>query len=483
MELLTEHLPVHSRLTASARRSRRSLRLLGDEQLADLIAAGESEALEVACNRHLPALVRYCQGILLVREDAEDAAQNAMLAAVRTLPGRPPRVKLRAWLFRVAHNEAISMLRRRRPSEPLEQAADAHSPDVTEAAATRARVDQLVKDLDALSVRQRSALLMRELCGLAYDEIGRALGSNEQGAMQTVFEARTSLLQFEQGRSLSCSGVQRMISDGDRRSLRARRVRAHIRSCNACHRFELAISNRRREFAVLLPVAGIGGGLAGILRVGGSVRHALAFRSMNMPSGVRGAAVTALLAAGGGVSAVQVAHHASGTDRLAPAAHAHASHSLPSDRHGRASIVRIPSSVRSAPARALGHRVRPKSEPRRGRPRPAAMAPAPVATSAPPPPPHASHSSSVSMPAPAAVTPTISPAPRRVHAAPALSTGSGSVRVEVGPVGGQPGSGQPGVAVSATVPGVSASPPPVDVPSVGAGVPAAGAVAVNLPVP
>jgi DNA-directed RNA polymerase specialized sigma24 family protein len=75
-----------------ARRSRRSLRLLGDEQLATLIAAGERAALEVACDRHLPALVRYCQSILPVREDADDAAQNAMVAAVRALPGRPPKI-------------------------------------------------------------------------------------------------------------------------------------------------------------------------------------------------------------------------------------------------------------------------------------------------------------------------------------------------------------------------------------------------------
>jgi RNA polymerase sigma factor (sigma-70 family) len=159
---------------------RRPTALLGDEQLARLIAAGEREALEVACDRHRPALVRYCQSILLVREDAEDAAQNAMLAAARALPGKPPQLKLRAWLFRVAHNEAISLLRRRRPHEPLEHATGAALHDVPEQAAARARLRQLVKDLNNLPERQRAALLMRELSGLSYEEVANALGSDER---------------------------------------------------------------------------------------------------------------------------------------------------------------------------------------------------------------------------------------------------------------------------------------------------------------
>jgi hypothetical protein len=92
----------------------RPLRRLGDEQLASLIAAGERDAFAVAYERHLPALIRYCRGILLVREDAEDAAQSAMVAALRALPQRPPQLRLRAWLFRVAHNEAGGL----RPARP-----------------------------------------------------------------------------------------------------------------------------------------------------------------------------------------------------------------------------------------------------------------------------------------------------------------------------------------------------------------------------
>jgi RNA polymerase sigma factor (sigma-70 family) len=129
------------------------VRLLGDEQLAQLIATGDREAFAAVYDRHLPALVRYCRGILLVQEDAEDAAQNAMLAALRALPTRPPQLALRAWLFRVAHNEAISLMRRRHQHEPLERAAEIPGADIAETAAVRARLRQLVSDLRSLPSR------------------------------------------------------------------------------------------------------------------------------------------------------------------------------------------------------------------------------------------------------------------------------------------------------------------------------------------
>jgi RNA polymerase sigma factor (sigma-70 family) len=301
----------------------RPLRLLGDEQLASLIAAGERDAFAVAYERHLPALIRYCRGILLVREDAEDAAQCAMVAALRALPKRPPQLKLRAWLFRVAHNEAISLVRRRYPHEPLDSALDVSAPDVAETADVRTRLRQLVSDLRALPDRQRSALVMRELCGLGYDEIAGVLASTESAAMQTVFEARSALVQFEHGRTLSCVNVQRMLSDGDRRSLRARRVRAHMRSCDGCRTFELSVGRRRGEFGLLLPLAG-NSSLATLLGMlgwrGGPRLTGLAARIYGTSPGLRGAAVTVVLGAAG-VAAHQPVHHPGHAARRASPLH------------------------------------------------------------------------------------------------------------------------------------------------------------------
>ena len=289
----------------------RPLTALGDEQLAELIARGDDRAFAVAYERHLPGLVRYCRGIVLIEQDAEDAAQSAMVAALRALPQRPPRLQLRAWLYRVAHNEAVSLLRRRRPHASLDDAITLSTPDVADTAETRARLQELVGDLRSLPERQRGALLMRELCGLDYHEIADAIGCSEAAAMQTVYEARSALVQSSEGRSLSCAGVQRLISDGDRRSMRARRVRAHLRSCQGCTAFQQSLSGRQHDLRLLLPLAGKGMfvGLLAALRVAGSKRLAdLAARLPSMPVGVRGAALGATLLASGGVLGV-VHHH------------------------------------------------------------------------------------------------------------------------------------------------------------------------------
>jgi RNA polymerase sigma factor (sigma-70 family) len=279
----------------------RSIRRLDDRRLAARISDGDERAFAVAYERHLPALIRYCRGIVLVREDAEDVAQDAMLAALGALrDGENPPENLRAWLYRVAHNKAISLLRRRREHNPLDDAVERPGHDVVTVAAVRARLRQLVSDLRSMPHRQRSALVMRELSGLEYAEIATALRCSEAAAMQTVFEARTALMQCEQGRELECTGIQRLISDGDRRSIRARRVRAHIRSCDLCLSFERGIAARSRDMRLLFPVVVVKGGLAtliGALCMRG--RAALAPRVLGSK-----AAVAAVAVAVGGVATV-----------------------------------------------------------------------------------------------------------------------------------------------------------------------------------
>ena len=110
-----------------------------------------------------------------------------MAAALRRCPARSVTSRIRPWLFRVADNEAISLLRKRRASVP----ADAELVDRTAVSqeaelATRERLRSLVADLGELPERQRSAIVMRELTGLSYGEIGAALSCSEGGARQAV---------------------------------------------------------------------------------------------------------------------------------------------------------------------------------------------------------------------------------------------------------------------------------------------------------
>jgi RNA polymerase sigma factor (sigma-70 family) len=297
------------------------LRGLGDEQLTQLVANGSGPAFAVIYDRYMPALLRYCRRILGSTDDAEDAAQAAMVSAMRSLGQRPPR-RLRPWLYRIAHNEAISLARRHVHSEPLLEAAEQGAgPDPEQAAATRARLAQLLADLHALPGRQRDALVMRELCGRSYADIATELGSSEAAAQQAVFEARLSLHEFGKGRDLECVEIQRSISACDHARLHTRRVRAHLRACDCCAAFERDLYARRRDFALLLPWVSVTTIPEILGLAGGGAAHTVArlVRNPLPPGGLRAVAVAASAAAaaltGLGLQAVSGASQ----NRAAPA--------------------------------------------------------------------------------------------------------------------------------------------------------------------
>jgi hypothetical protein len=178
-----------------------------------------------------------------------------------------------------------------------------------------------------LPERQRSALVLRELSGLSHHEIAQALQTSVGTAKQTIFEARRSLAEFEAGREMSCQEVCRTISDRDRRMLRARRIRAHLRGCRSCAAFADAIPARSadlRALAPLLPPAAaallrraMGGGVTGGSAGGGGSAGVAG-------AGTAGKAVLGLAAAKSGAAALAVVTAAVGaTAVLAPPSRPH----------------------------------------------------------------------------------------------------------------------------------------------------------------
>lgn len=235
----------------SERVPHRALSMLPDTRLARLAAEGSRGAFAAIYERHHQALYRYCRSILGNPEEAKDALQNTMVSALRALPGERRTIALRPWLFRVAHNEAISVLRRRSPETPIEEADDVAA--VASDPAVRERLRTLFEDLQELPERQRGALVMRELNGLSYADIASSLHASAAAAKQIVYEARTALHELEEGREMECEAARRSISARDGRILRGRKLRAHLRSCDDCRSFRDAISGRRTDFKALAP--------------------------------------------------------------------------------------------------------------------------------------------------------------------------------------------------------------------------------------
>lgn len=157
---------------------------------------------------------------MLGHEDASDALQSTMAAALRALPGERRQVALKPWLYRIAHNESISLIRRRRPSAELPEdlAADGGPQQQVE---SRERLAGLLGDLRELPERQSGALVMRELNGLDYSEIGAAFSISEAAAKQSVYNARVALGQFAAGRAMNCESARQAVSGRDGRVLRS----------------------------------------------------------------------------------------------------------------------------------------------------------------------------------------------------------------------------------------------------------------------
>lgn len=237
-----------------------------DERLALRAAEGDERAFAEIYRRYHQDLYRFCLTMVGNPHDAHDTLQNTMVKVLRSLPGEKRVIHLKPWLYRIARNESIETLRKRRESTELEGNLPG-AVGVAEAAEARERLRTLLADLEQLPERQRAALVMRELSGLDFDQIGAAFGSSAAVARQTLYEARLGLRRLESGREMLCSEVTRALSDADGRVARRRDIRAHLRDCADCRAFRDGIAKRHEDLAGLapLPLAASAGLLHGLL--------------------------------------------------------------------------------------------------------------------------------------------------------------------------------------------------------------------------
>ena len=237
-----------------------TLRIRSEGALRSRAARGDSAAFAAVYERHHQALYRYCRSILRHDEDAQDALQSTMARAYAALQNEQRDFELRPWLFRIAHNEAISILRRRRETDELdEQPAPG---ELEDRVSEREELRLLQLDLADLPERQRAALILRELNGLSHQEIGVVLELSTGAVKQAIFDARSALFSFREGREMACQDIRRMLSDGDGRVLRGRGVRGHLRSCPDCRRFKADLEQRPKALRALAPPLPIGGAAA-----------------------------------------------------------------------------------------------------------------------------------------------------------------------------------------------------------------------------
>ncbi len=132
----------------------------------------------------------------MLREDAEseDVLQSAFLRALRAYDRLPAGANYRAWLYRIAGNEARTQLRRRgrRPSE-LTDDYPAPAPSVEHQAELRMRLGEVAQAVEDLPHKQRTSLILRKYQGLSYTEIGEILEISPAAARANVYQALLKL--------------------------------------------------------------------------------------------------------------------------------------------------------------------------------------------------------------------------------------------------------------------------------------------------
>ena len=172
-----------------------------DERLLRKAMQGDADAFGALCTPYEGMVYRHCLQMLRNPADAQDAAQEAMLRAYRAMPRFKGDSGIATWLYRIAHNACLDMLKRplrKRESVSLddmresgyEPAADS-TPETryleqSEAARVRDALLQLPEDTQAL-------LALRYGEGMAYDQLAAALKLNEGTVKSRLSRAKEKL--------------------------------------------------------------------------------------------------------------------------------------------------------------------------------------------------------------------------------------------------------------------------------------------------
>ncbi|WP_395146318.1 RNA polymerase sigma factor [Armatimonas sp.] len=167
---------------------------LSDRDLLNRARSGNSEAIRALLTPHEPLLFRLCLAILGNRADAEDAAQETLLAAIRALPKFRGDAQLSTWLVRIARN----ICTKRRPAAlSLDDAAlSVAGPE--DAALERVVLQEALAHLTEL---QRTCLVLQAVEGWSIAEIAQSLSVTQKKVENELYRARKALARWEESTS------------------------------------------------------------------------------------------------------------------------------------------------------------------------------------------------------------------------------------------------------------------------------------------
>jgi RNA polymerase sigma factor (sigma-70 family) len=290
--------------------------LQGDERLVALTRRGNQAAFEALVYRYQSRLLGFCRQMLGSTEDAEDVLQEVFVAAYNAMVADERSIAVRPWLYRIARNRCLNQLRK--PTADGQDTMDTHphlnGVTTLERVQTREEFRNLLSDVGRLPETQRSALLLREVDAMSYEEIAQAMDTTVPGIKSLLVRARIALAESSQARQLTCGEVRVELAEAAEGLAKVSGpVRRHIKDCEPCHEFRAQLRSNGKTLAALFPIgplvalkallAGKLGGAAGGSAASGGAAGAGAGGG-TAGAGAAGAGAAGATAAGAGGSVV-----------------------------------------------------------------------------------------------------------------------------------------------------------------------------------
>ncbi len=167
-----------------------------DDELIERYRNGDREAFAALVVRYQRPVYNAAWWVLRNAEDASDVAQSVFLKVAERLDDYDPQYRFFSWLYRIAVNEALSVLRRGGHEEPLDEEIDVAGPDGDdpERHASDAELAARVRNaVMRMSTNDRTVLMLRHFSDLSYLEIAQVLELDEKTVKSRLFEARQRL--------------------------------------------------------------------------------------------------------------------------------------------------------------------------------------------------------------------------------------------------------------------------------------------------
>jgi RNA polymerase sigma factor (sigma-70 family) len=246
--------------------------------LVAAVRAGDDHAFEQLYHRYQRRIGAYIYGMVHDHGRAEDITQDVFMSALRRMRATETPIAFKPWVYEIAKNACIDAFRRSKRAEEISYDADDGSdrlhlvstgPTPEAAVDTRMSLDHLRGAFGGLSEAHHQILVMRELEGLSYRQIGERLGMSRPSVESTLFRARRRLSEeYEELVSGErCRRIQAIITDASDGRVGARderKMARHVSYCQPCRRAAFAAGfdadaltpkrTVREKIAALLPL-------------------------------------------------------------------------------------------------------------------------------------------------------------------------------------------------------------------------------------